>query len=55
MSSGRCRRCLMLLEVEVQLHPPGVVITVNKFFDVDELQAGLSKAAHYTIRELVPQ
>lgn len=42
-------------EAEVQLHPPGVIITLNTFIDVDELQAELSKAGQYTIRELVPQ
>jgi copper chaperone len=63
MSCGGCvnnvKRALLqvpdVTEAEVQLHPPGVVITMNKFIDTDQLQAGLSKAGHYTIRELIPQ
>lgn len=39
--------------VEVQLHPPGAVITMNKSIDVDELQAQLNKGGHYTIKELI--
>ena len=39
--------------VEVQLHPPGAVITMNKSIDVDELQAQLNKAGHYSIKELI--
>jgi copper chaperone CopZ len=63
MNCGGCvsnvKRALLQVpdvrEAEVQLSPPVAVITMNKFIDVDDLQAILSKAGHYTIRELVPQ
>jgi len=38
-------------EVEVQLNPQGVVITMNKSISVDELQTQLKKAGHYTITD----
>ncbi len=40
-------------EAEVKLHPQGAVITMDKSIGVDELQSQLSKAGHYTIKELV--
>lgn len=59
MSCGGClnnvKRALMqvpdVIEAEVQLHPQGAVITMNKTISVDELQAQLKKAGHYTIKE----
>jgi copper chaperone CopZ len=39
-------------EVEVQLNPQGVVITMNKSISVDELQTQLKKAGHYTIKDV---
>jgi copper chaperone len=39
-------------EAEVQLHPQNAVITMNKLIDVSELQAQLSKAGRYTIKEV---
>lgn len=38
-------------EVEVQLKPQSAVITMNKSVIVDELQAQLTKAGHYSIKE----
>ena len=40
-------------KVDVQLHPPGAAITTSKPFAIHELQAHLTKAGPYTIRELV--
>ena len=40
-------------EVEVHLHPQSAVLTMSKFIGVDELQAQLNKAGHYTIKEVV--
>ncbi len=59
MSCGGCvsnvKRSLLqvpdVTEVEVQLNPPSTVITMNKPISVDELQAQLTKAGHYTIKE----
>lgn len=59
MSCGGClnsvKRALLqvpeVTEVEVQLNPQIAIITMNKFINVDELQAQLTKAGHYTIKE----
>ena len=59
MSCGGClssvKRALLqvpeVTEVEVQMNPQSAVITMNKFINVDELQAQLAKAGHYTIKE----
>lgn len=59
MSCGGClgsvKRALLqvpeVTEVEVQLNPQSAVITMNKFIHVDELQAQLTKAGNYTIKE----
>ena len=61
MSCGGCvnnvKRALLQLpevkEAEVQLHPQRAVLTMSKAVDVEELQAQLNKAGHYTIKELV--
>ncbi len=61
MSCGGCvnnvKRALLqvpdVTEADVQLRPPGAVITMNKSIDVDELQTQLNKAGHYTIKELI--
>ena len=61
MSCGGCvnnvkRALLQLLDVteaEVKLNPQSAVITMDKSIGVDELQAQLNKAGHYTIKELV--
>ncbi len=39
-------------EAEVNLHPQSAVITMNKLIDVVELQTQLSKAGHYSIKEV---
>lgn len=39
-------------DVEVKLHPQSAVLTMRKPIDVDELQAQLKKAGHYTIKEM---
>ena len=36
-------------EADVQLPPPGAVLTMSKVVDVDELQAQLNKLGSYTI------
>ena len=38
-------------EAEVQLKPQSAVITMNKSVNVDKLQAQLTKAGHYIIKE----
>ncbi len=38
-------------DVEVQLNPPGAVITMSNYIDVSQLQAQLSNAGHYLIKE----
>jgi len=40
-------------EAEVHLHPQSAIITMNKFISVDELQAQIRKAGHYTIEEVL--
>jgi len=39
-------------EAEVQLHPQTAVVTMNKSIGVGDLQTQLSKAGHYTIKEV---
>lgn len=59
MSCGGCvsniKRALLqvtdVTEVEVHLQTQSAVITMNKSISVDELQAQLTKAGHYTIKE----
>ena len=61
MSCGGCvgnvKRALLqvpeVTEVEVQMNPQSAIITMNKFINVDELQAQLTKAGHYTIKEML--
>jgi len=61
MSCGGCvanvKRVLLqqpnIEDAQVQLHPQGAVITMSKAIDVTELQAQLSKAGRYTIKEIV--
>ena len=61
MSCGGCvssvKNALLKLpgieDAEVHLHPPGVVITMSEAIGVDELQAQLSRAGHYTIKEII--
>ena len=38
-------------EAVVQLNQPSAVITMNKFINVDESQAQLTRSGHYTIKE----
>ncbi len=38
-------------DVEVQLNPPGAVITMSNYIDVSQLQAQLSNVGHYSIKE----
>ena len=59
MSCGGCvsnvKRALLLMpditEADVYLNPQEAIITMNKSMTVDELQAQLTKAGHYTIKE----
>ena len=61
MSCGGCvknvKNALLQLpgveEAEVQLNPQTAILTMSKPLDVDELQAQLKKAGHYTIKEVV--
>ena len=61
MSCGGCvsnvKQALLqvpdVIEAEVHLNPQGAIITMNKSITVDELQAQLKKAGHYTIKEVV--
>ena len=60
MSCGGCvsnvKRVLLQLpevtEAEVYLHPQRAILTMGKFMDVHELQAQLTKAGHYKIKEV---
>jgi len=60
MSCGGCintvRQALMknpaIQDVEVQLNPPVANVSMDKLVDVAELQAQLSKAGNYSIKEL---
>ncbi len=40
-------------EAEVHLNPQIAILTMSKDIDVSELQARLSRAGHYTIKEVV--
>ena len=61
MSCGGCvssvKNALLKLsdveDAEIYLHPQTAVLTMNKPIDVEELQTQLSKAGHYTIKEVV--
>ena len=61
MSCGGCvsnvKRALAQIpnveDVEVQLKPPIANITMSKSISVNEFQAQLNKAGHYTIKEIV--
>ena len=60
MSCGGCvssvKNALLQLhgieDAEVQLHPQSAVLSMSEAIDVAELQAQLSKAGHYTIKEV---
>jgi copper chaperone CopZ len=60
MSCGGCvnsvKQALLKMpevtEAEVQLHPQTAVVTMNKSIDVSDLQTQLSKAGHYSIKEV---
>ena len=60
MSCGGCvngiKQALLkvpeVTEAEVQLHPQSAILRMNKLVDVDKLQSQLSKAGHYTIKEV---
>jgi copper chaperone CopZ len=61
MSCGGCvssvKKVLLQLpgveDAEVHLHPQTAVLTMSNPIDVSELQTQLSKAGHYTIKEVV--
>lgn len=61
MSCGGCvnnvKRALLqvpdVIEADVQLNPQRAVLTISTAVNVVELQAQLSKAGHYTIKEIV--
>ena len=61
MSCGGCvshvKKALLQIpgvtDAEVHLHPQNAVLTMSKSIDVSELQTQLSKAGHYTIKEVV--
>ena len=61
MSCGGCvssvKNALLKLpdveDAEVHLHPQSAVLTMSKPIGVDELQTQLSKAGHYTIKEVI--
>lgn len=40
-------------DAEVHLHPQSAVLTMSEPIGVDELQAQLNKAGHYTIKEVI--
>ena len=60
MSCGGCvsgvKNALLKLpdveDAEVHLHPQRAVLTMSKAIDVAGLQTHLSKAGHYTIKEV---
>ena len=60
MSCGGCvssvKNALLKLndveDAEVHLHPQSAVVTMSKPIDVAELQTQLSKAGHYTIKQI---
>ncbi len=39
-------------QADVQLRPPGAVLTMSKDVDVDELQAQLNNVGNYIIKEV---
>ena len=41
-----------ITEAEVNLHPQRAILTMRESIDVAELQTQLSKAGHYTIKEI---
>ena len=41
-----------ITEAEVHLHPQRAILTMRESIDVAELQTQLSKAGHYTIKEI---
>ena len=61
MSCGGCvssvKNALLKLpdveDAEVHLHPQTAVLTMRKPIGVSELQTQLSKAGHYTIKEVI--
>ena len=61
MSCGGCvnsvKQALMKIsnveDVEVQLNPPGAVITMNTYIEESKLQKQLSNAGQYSIKEVV--
>lgn len=60
LSCGGCvnsvKRALLLMpdieDVDVQLNPQRAQITLHQYISVEELQAQLKKAGHYTIKEV---
>ncbi len=62
MSCGGCmsnvKQALMqvpdVTEVDVQLNPQSALITMGKSININDLQAQLTKAGHYTIKESLP-
>ena len=60
MSCGGCvsnvKKALLQIpgvtDAEVHLHPQRAVLTMSKAIDVAGLQTQLSKAGHYTIKEV---
>ncbi len=60
MSCGGCVNSVKLAllhvpnvkEAEVQLNPQRAFLTMSESIDVNELQVQLSKAGHYTIKEI---
>ena len=60
MSCGGCvsnvKKALLQIpgvtDAEVHLHPQRAVLTMSKAIDVAGLQTHLSKAGHYTIKEV---
>ena len=63
MSCGGCvsnvKKALLQVtnveDVDVQLRPPGAVITMSNYIPVNELQSQLTKSGHYTIKEIVSE
>ena len=63
MSCGGCvssvKNALLKLpdveDAEIYLHPQTAVLTMSKPIDLEELQTQLSKAGHYTIKEIISE
>lgn len=61
MSCGGCANTVKnallnhphVTRADVQLHPQSVILTTSEAVNVGELQAQLSRAEHYRIREAV--